>query len=122
MQLLGKLRRERKAMPQGPMRHARSAPAWHVSTQWDAFNLAEAISAESAEASEKGKEALMAAPLPGASVQDNGSLGPRSKLLKISGNAASVKDISTFADSGAKKCRVQLTLGCHRRLVPGALL
>ena len=83
IQLLGMLRRVREAVPQGLIYHARSAPAWHVATRWDAFNLAAAISADSAEASRIGGEAAEAASLPRAAAQNTETSGPRSNLLKV---------------------------------------
>ena len=102
MQLIGKLWRARMAIVKGPMFQARPIPAWHIATPWDAFKLADAIAADSASSSTIGFEAAEAAARIGVSVEDTETLGPRAKLLKISENALSIDDISTFADWGAK--------------------
>ena len=101
VQLIGMLSRVRKARPQGPMYHARSVLAWHASALWGAFKLADAICAASAKTSKIGAGAAEAAPLLGATAQDTEALAPRSKLLKVSGHAASAEDFSTLAHLGA---------------------
>ena len=72
MQLIRRLWRVCDAISHRRMYHARTVPAWHVSTRWAAFKLADAAAAYPTEASKIGEEAAGAAPQPG-------GFGPRCK-------------------------------------------
>ena len=73
------------------MYYVRSVPAWHVATRWDAFELADSISADSAGLSKIGEGEAEAASLIGAAAQGREAWGARSKLLKVSEGVASVE-------------------------------
>ena len=109
----------RKAASQGPIYPARSVPAWHVSTRRAAFKRVDAISAYSAEASKIGGDAAESASLSGATAQDMGTLGPRSKLLKVSESAASAEDILAVAYRGAKLNVLRNADASVRSVAPG---
>ena len=100
--LLGQLWRAAK-VASGPKDLAeRPCPSAYVLQGWGARQLANAISADSAKASELGRAFSSQAAELGLSAEDCDGMGPREKMGKAAENATSTEQISQFSQAGAQ--------------------
>ena len=100
--LLGQLRRAVKVASGSKVLAGRPRPSAAVLQGWDAHQLARAISADSAKASELGRSLTSQAAELGLSAEDCAGMGPREQMRRVAENATSAEQISLFSQAGAQ--------------------
>ena len=100
--LLGQLWRAAKVAGGVTELAERPCPWTYVLQGWDAFQLANAISADSAKDPELSRTFSPCASDLGLSAEERDSMGPRRKLRRVVGGATSSGQISLFSQAGAQ--------------------
>ena len=102
MPLIGKLWRAARAIADGAANHTRSNPQRRVANAWDTLKLAGALTGDSANDSRIGREAATSATNVGLNEKWRDGMGPRAKILKLSEDAAPVREIQHVANWGSR--------------------
>ena len=105
----------------------RSDSSIYIRKGWGAFQLAAAITADSAQGAELGRSFCARAEEPRISMEEGDSIGPQAKLRRVAEGSSSVEQINQFAQSrgSAKPAEVLLrepSLRSFRHAPSGSLL